>query len=180
MKEQIQTYKSEADLLAGMKDELPALRQGYDVSKALSALDGLKFTTAPAQRSHATLVYLYKGTQDFLAQLFADIQTQAWQGSAVEGRVTAGNMEGLTMALPFGSRFMKLEQVKPETLLTMAEDYCRKVSDSSDYYHRQELMAIFAYMHGLRQDPYRGQTQQLMREHRGFASRWLNVLQGGS
>jgi hypothetical protein len=63
-------------------------------------------------------------------------------------------------------------------LIEMAQSFCAQVSDSTDYYRRQELIAIFARVQGL-QTVAAHVADQLMEENRGFRSRWLRVLQNG-
>ena len=60
----------------------------------------------------------------------------------------------------------------------MAKSFAGQVSDSTNYYRRQELSAIFARVQGL-QTVAAHVADQLMEENRGFRSRWLKVLQNG-
>ena len=55
---------------------------------------------------------------------------------------------------------------------------CSTISDSTDYYRRQELIAIFAKMQGLDQISSLVATQ-LSEENRAFRLRWTRVGQSG-
>jgi eukaryotic-like serine/threonine-protein kinase len=186
MREQMDRFKRESTQLAEISSSLPALTKGYDVSAVLETLKDMQFETPAVDRALKTQSYLYEGSRDFLEQLFFDLRSMGWQGRItsrsgvnMDGRVTAASLQSITLTLPYGTRTVELEQISPQTLWEMAQSFIVNVQDSTDYYRRQELCAIFAHQQGLREEPYRSQTQELMQEHRGFASRWLQVLQGG-
>jgi serine/threonine protein kinase len=186
MREQLERYKRESEQLTEILAALPGLARGYDVSLAVEALADLQFDTPAAKRSLETQRYLYTGQQAFLEQLFTDIKLRGWQGRItsrsgvpIDGRIVSADLRQASITLPYGSRSVELSQVAPQTLLQIAQDMLTSITDSTEYYRRAELCAVFAHQQGLRDEPYRSQAQQLMREHRGFASRWLQVLQGG-
>jgi eukaryotic-like serine/threonine-protein kinase len=187
MKEQLQKAKRETEQLAEIVEALPGLAKGYDISLALDALKDLQFETPSAKRALESQLYLYQGQQDFLSQLISDLAGKGgWQGRIVarsgipmDGKVLSADLKTATIALAYGSRSVELAQIAPQTLLEISAAMLAPVRDSTDYYRRSELYAIFAHMQGLTDEPYRSQAEQLRREHRGFQSRWLQVLQGG-
>jgi hypothetical protein len=70
-----------------------------------------------------------------------------------------------------------LDTVDSESLIDMAQAFCAQVTDSTEYYRRQELTAAFARIQG----SHDASTiaAQLMEENREFRTRWMQVLQGG-
>ena len=61
----------------------------------------------------------------------------------------------------------------------MAQDFCGSVRDSSEYYRRREMIAVFAKLQGLDAMAH-AVAAQLMEENRVFRQRWTLVEQGGS
>jgi len=59
--------------------------------------------------------------------------------------------------------------------MKMASDYTALVRDSTEYYRRMELMAVFARVNGL-QTLSATIAVPLMEENREFRMRWLKVL----
>lgn len=187
IRDQVDRYRAESAQLKELLGTIPALRRGYDVSTVIETLKEIRFETPAVQRRLETQNYLYQGSRDFLNQLFVDLSNTGWRGkilarsgSSLEGQIISANLQELTLSLPYGTRTLALEQVAPETLWEIAQAFIVPVTDSTDYYHRQELCAIFAHQHDLKDERYHDKTQELMREHRGFTSRWLQVLQAGS
>jgi serine/threonine protein kinase len=185
MKEQAERRKRELDQLAELSASLPSLVRGYDYSPAISILQGMKFESPEVQAALDGKLYLYQGASDFLTQLFKDFSTQGWTGhllrrdaAPLDGRVTAATMREMTMTLSRGALTIPMDQITPEMLIDMAQSFGAQVSDSTDYYRRQELIAIFARVQGL-QTVAAHVADQLMEENRGFRSRWLKVLQNG-
>lgn len=185
MKVQAERRKRELDQLAELNSSLPSLVRGYDYSPAISILTGMKFESPEVQAALDGKLYLYQGANDFLAQLFHDLGAQGWTGhllrrdsAPLDGRVTAATAREMTVTLSRGALIIPMDQVAPEMLIEMAQSFCAQVSDSTDYYRRQEFIAIFARVQGL-QTVAAHVADQLMEENRGFRSRWLKVLQNG-
>ena len=74
-----------------------------------------------------------------------------------------------------GAATMPTAQLSPETLVEIAQSRVAEVTDSTDYYRRQELIAVFARLNGL-QAVSAAVAASLMEENRDFRMRWLKVL----
>ncbi len=73
---------------------------------------------------------------------------------------------------------IETDTLTPELLVTVAQNLLETVTDSTDYYRRQELIVVFAKMQGLYHivSPV---ASQLMEENRAFRQRWARVEQSG-
>ena len=169
--------------LAEITATLPALVQGYDYSRVVELLKDVRFESPEVQSALEGRRYLYEQGQAFLTQLFADIAAQGYQGklqrvegSTLEGRVTAADLAQVTISLERGVLTLPLTSLAPETLLDAAEFFAARTRDSTDYYQRQERIAVFARLTGLH-SLSATVAAQLMEENRGFRSRWLKVVQ---
>ena len=162
---------------------LPTLVQGYDYSRVIDMLRGIRFESTEVQSALEGQRYLYGQAQEFLKQLFADVAAQGYQGkvyrrdgSPLEGKVTAVDLEKLTLSLERGAITLPLDNVLPDTFLDAAQHFASQTTDSTDYYTRQERIAVFARVAGLHQ--LSGTVAaQLMEENRDFRLRWMKVVQ---
>jgi len=162
---------------------LPTLVQGHDYSRVVEMLRDMRFESPEVQSALEGRRYLYEQAQAFLTQLFADIAAKGWQGrlqrregSALEGRVTAAEMEKVTISQDRGVVTVPMDSVSPETLLAAAQFFAGQVTDSTDYYQRQERIAAFARVTGLH-SLSATVAAQLMEENRSFRMRWMKVVQ---
>lgn len=162
---------------------IPTLVQGYDYSRVVELLKDVRFESPEVQSALEGRRYLYEQGQAFLVQLFADISTQGYQGklqrvagSTVEGKVTAADPTQITVSLERGALTLPLDSLAPETLLEAAQFFAAQTTDSTDYYLRQERIAVFARVTGLH-NLSATVAAQLMEENRGFRSRWMKVVQ---
>lgn len=162
---------------------LPGLVQGYDYGRVLELLKDIKFESPEVQSALEGRRYLYEQGQAFLVQLFADISDKGYQGritraegSTLEGRITAASPAELSIALDRGIMTLPLDKLAPETLLDAAQSFAAQVTDSTDYYLRQERIAVFARLTGLH-SLSATVAAQLMEENRDFRSRWMKVVQ---
>jgi hypothetical protein len=183
MAEQRSLRQRELAQLAEITATVPSLVQGYDYSRAVDLLKDIRFESSEVQAALEGQRYLYEQAQAFLTQLFADISTKGYQGklqrregSVLEGKVTAANMEKLTISLERGIMTVPLESVLPETLLHAAQFFATQTTDSADYYLREERIAVFARVAGLHQFSATI-AAQLMEENREFRTRWMKVVQ---
>lgn len=185
MKEQLDHKKRELDQFGELLKTVPTLVRGYDFSPAIRILKDMQFESPEVQSAMDGKLYLYQGAADFMSQLFTDIAATGWQGSVerreaspISGWVTAATLQDLTISLnrtsPNAAK-IPLEQVEPETLIKIAQTFCNSISDTPDYQHRQELIAIFARMQGLT-EVASNVAAQLMDESRPFRQRWMKVL----
>lgn len=186
MKRQLEHRKRELDQLAELSSTLPTLVRGYDFSPAINILKSMHFESPEVQAAIEGKLYLYQGASDFLTQLFADLASRSWSGRVVrqgatplDGHVTAATLREMTITLNNGTLVISMDQVAPDMLLEMAQSFCSQISDSTDYYRRQELIAIFARVEG-QQAIATTVANQLMDENRSFRVRWLKVLQSGT
>lgn len=162
---------------------LPGLVQGYDYGRVLELLKDIKFESPEVQSALEGRRYLYEQGQAFLVQLFADISDKGYQGritraegSTLEGRITAASPAEISIALDRGVMTLPLDKLAPETLLDAAQSFAAQVTDSTDYYLRQERIAVFARLTGLH-SLSATVAAQLMEENRDFRSRWMKVVQ---
>lgn len=166
-----------------MTNVLPGLVQGYDYSRVLELLKDMRFESPEVQSALEGRRYLYEQGQTFLTQLFADFNTTGYQGriiraegSTLEGRISAANLKEVTLTLERGAMTLSLEDLAPETLLDAAQGFAQQVTDSTEFYERQERIAVFARLTGLH-SLSATVAAQLMEENRGFRSRWMKVVQ---
>lgn len=185
MKEQLDHKKRELEQFGELIKTLPTLVHGYDFSAAIRILKQMQFESPEVQAATDGKLYLYQGASDFVSQLFRDIAAQGWQGSVerrdatpVTGWVVGATMQDLTISLnrtsPNAAK-IPMEQVEPDALVKMAQAFCSTISDTTDYQHRQEMIAIFARVEGLT-DVASTVATQLMDECRPFRLRWMKVL----
>lgn len=186
LRQQLAHRKRELDQLAELSSTLPSLVRGYDYSPAVAILKEMTFESPEVRSAHESKLYLYQGASDFMKQLFADITASGWSGRLVrqgalpvEGKVTAMTMKDITVMLPRGAITLPMEQIGPEMLIEMAQGFLKTISDSTDYWHRQEMIAIFARLQG-RPQIANEVASQLMDDYRPFRERWLRVLQSGT
>ncbi|HYF37160.1 MAG TPA: hypothetical protein VD994_17805, partial [Prosthecobacter sp.] len=183
MPQQRALRKRELAQLEEIVATLPALIQGYDYSRVVGMLRDIRFESPEVQGALEGQRYLYEQAQAFLLQLFADIAKSGYQGkvyrregSMLEGKVTAADLEKLTITLDRGSITIPLDTVLPETLLHAMQFYTQQVTDSAEYYQRQERIAVFARVSGLH-SLSATVAAQLMEENREFRLRWMKVVQ---
>ncbi|MDB6137062.1 MAG: Serine/threonine protein kinase, partial [Verrucomicrobiaceae bacterium] len=185
MKEQLDHKKRELDQFGELTKTLPTLVRGYDFSPSQRILQEMRFESPEVQNAMEGKRYLYQGAADFMGQLFKDIASQGWQGTVerregtpITGWVTGATFQDMTISLSRSSTNaakIPTEQVEPETLIKMAQFFCSTISDTPDYQHRLEMIAIFARMEGLT-DVASNVATQLMDESRPFRLRWMKVL----
>lgn len=169
--------------LAELTGALPSLAQGYDYARVVALLRDIRFQSPEVQAALEGKLYLYEQAQAFLEQWFTDIAAQGWQGrlqrtegGSLEGRITAANLEQVTVSLERGVVPLPLQSLAPETLLESAQAFAAQTTDSADFYSRQERIAVFARVVGLH-SLSATVAAQLMEEHRGFRLRWMKVVQ---
>lgn len=162
---------------------LPSLVQGYDYTRVLELLKDVRFKSPEVQSALEGRRYLYEQGQAFLNQLFADITLHGYQGklqriggSTLEGRVTAADFNQVTVSLDRGVLSVPLDSLAPESLLEAAQFFVEQTTDSTEYYQRQERIAVFARVTGLHNFSATV-AAQLMEENRDFRSRWMKVVQ---
>lgn len=164
---------------------LPAMVRGYDFAKVVDVLKDTRFETPEVQTALESKRYFWSKAQQFVDQLVADVKLQGYTGTIprkvgtpLQGKIARLDASNITVALQHGETTFPTDIVPPDLLVAMAQQFCQGVSDSTDYYRRQEMIAIFAKTVGLNQ---MAQTVagQLMEENRAFRQLWTNVEQGG-
>ncbi len=90
----------------------------------------------------------------------------------------ASVVEPVSVTLERGTLSLPFESLTPECLVEIAQDFSAEVTDSTDYYRRQEIIASFARLNGLTQLSATI-AAQLMEENRSFRSRWMKVMEAG-
>jgi tRNA A-37 threonylcarbamoyl transferase component Bud32 len=168
-----------------LAESLPAIVRGYSYGSAVEVLQQMKFESPEVKTALEGRLYLYKNATAFMDQLFADLSQRGWSGllkrresSALTGTVRYASYAELRIQLERGEVSIPLVTVPPEMLLEMAESLKTDVSDSTEVYRREEIMAAFAKINGLDEEAAAISTV-LMEENRGFRVRWMKVLQGG-
>lgn len=180
--------RRKADLaqLSEVIELLPSLVNGFDYSRAIDLLTSLRFETTDVRTTVEGRLYLYTSARDFTKQLQLDLISKGWAGTIMQRsgvtlagrlRLAAGSsdlqlkVEGGTITIPFDS-------IAPQSLIEMAQSFTAQVTDSTEYYRRQELAATFARAAGLDQLSTT-LAAQLMEENRPFRSRWMKVMEAG-
>jgi hypothetical protein len=172
----------EQEQLQDLTELLPSLVHGHDYSKVLDVVQSMAFETPELKAALDGKVYLYSQAQAFMHQLMDDVARKPWRGkvrrtdgSSVDGSITAMTATEVTVTLDRGVVPLPTAVVSPETLVEAATAYTNEVTDSTDYYRRQELTAVFARVAGLHAMSAMI-AAPLMEENREFRMRWLKVL----
>lgn len=184
LKAQAQHRREELQQFSEINKQLPLARL-FDFSPSVEILTDLQFDLPEVRAAADSRLYLYKGAVEFTQLLFKDIAGKSWtgrvqrrEGPPLDGRVTAISHTSITLSLARGALTIPMNDVAPETLIDIAQAFSNTVTDSTEYYHRQELIVLFARATGQEQTAS-ATASQLMAENRAFRARWLNVLQSG-
>ena len=185
LKEQLARRQRELDQLSDLAESLPALVRGYDYSNVMTILKEMQFESPEVRAALEGRLYLYEGAASFMSQLFDDFKNRGWSGTLkrkdappITGSVRQADLKEVHLQLERGEITLALATVAPETLLEIAGEFEKGISDSTEVYRREELMAAFAKLNGL-EDQAAAISTVLMEENRGFRSRWMKVLLGG-
>jgi tRNA A-37 threonylcarbamoyl transferase component Bud32 len=177
--------ESERKQVEEMIESLPELVRGYDYSHGVDLLEGLKFETPEVQHAVSTRLYLWSKAREFMTTLIADVTARGYTGTLnrdvgmpLQGRLSRLEYDTATISLERGQVQVPTASLTPETLVSIAQSMCASISDSTDYYRRQELIAVFAKLQRLDQISTLVATQ-LAEENRGFRQRWARVAQSG-
>jgi len=173
-------------LLAEVNALVPSLVQGYDYSRAIDIITGTRLETEDVRNALDGRLYLHTQSRDFIRQVMADLEAKGWtgtitrrEGGQLTGRigfsVSSGNV---TVALERGTLSLPFESLTPECLVEIAQSFSSQITDSTDFYRRQESIAAFARLNGLSQLSATI-AAQLMEENRNFRSRWMKVMEEG-
>ena len=180
-----QLRQRELTQLDEINETLPSLVRGYDFSNGVDLLEGMRFETPEVQNAVSDRYYLWSKAREFMTTLMADIQARGHTGTfnrrnglPLQGRLTRLDYDSATFSLERGQFVLPTTTLAPETLVSIAQAMNTTVSDSTDYYRRQELIVIFAKMNGLDQIAA-VVASQLSEENRAFRLRWARVAQSG-
>ncbi len=175
----------ELEQLKDLNATLPSLVHGYDYSSGVELLKEMHFQTPEVQGVVADRLYLWSKAHEFMTTLMADIQARGFVGQVprrtgmpLQGKVTALGYDVSVVALERGQVSIETDTLAPEFLIAMAQTILETITDSTDYYRRQELIVIFAKMQGLSHISTSA-AAQLMEENRAFRQRWARVEQSG-
>lgn len=179
--EEKKVRQAELAQLAEATATLPSLVQGYDFSRVVAVLREMRFESAEVQSALEGRRYLYEQAQAFMDTLAKDVSTKGYTGrlhriqaSTLDGRATAMDPEKIVLSLERGNLAIPTSSLTPETLLDMAQSFTADVTDSTEYYQRQEAIAAFARVAGLH-SLSATVAAQLMEENRSFRLRWMKV-----
>ncbi|MFZ4764346.1 MAG: hypothetical protein ACOYMN_05285, partial [Roseimicrobium sp.] len=175
----------ELTALSELNEALPGLLRGFDYSHGAELLDGMKFETPEVQNAIVNKHYLWSKSLEFMTTLTSDIAARGYigtlqrrSGPALQGRLTKLDYVNATISFDRGQIAIPTDTLAPETLVAIAQAISSTISDSTDYYRRQELIVVFAKMQGLDQIATTVATQ-LMEENRPFRQRWARFEQSG-
>ncbi len=182
-KEQELRRKKDLEQFSQLNQLIASLSQSYDYSHVIEMLGGKTFDTEEVRSALESRVYLYTQARDFIHQLNADLSTKGWSGkltrrsgSTLAGTVTAASGAAmLDIKVDGGTLSVPLDSITPESLIEMAQSFTAQITDSTDYFHRMELAAVFAHVAGLTQLSTTLATQ-LTEENRSFRMRWTKVM----
>ncbi len=178
--------QADLELLAEVNYLVPSLVQGYDYTRAIDMLGSTHLQTADVRTALDGRLYLYTQSRDFIRQLTTDLSTKGWtgtitrrEGGQLTGRITS-NAAGtqITILLDRGTITLPFASLTPESLVEIAQSLGTQVTDSTDYYRRQETTAAFARLTGLTQLSTTI-AAQLMEENSSFRMRWMKVMAAG-
>jgi serine/threonine protein kinase len=178
--------QADLELLTEVNALVPSLVQGYDYTRAIDLLSGTHLQTADVRTALDSRLYLYTQSRDFIHQLTTDLATKGWtgtitrrEGGQLTGRITS-NAAGtqISILLDRGTLTLPFESLTPESLVEIAQSLGTQVTDSTDYYRRQETTAAFARLTGLTQLSTTI-AAQLMEENSSFRMRWMKVMAAG-
>ena len=162
------------------------MAHGYDFGRVVELLKETRFESPEVQGAMANKLYLWSKAQDFVDQLAADVNARGFMGSfarrsgaPLQGRLAKMDRANATLALLRGELIVPTDTIAPDALVLMAQSFCASVRDSTDYFRRQEMIAVFAKLQGLDQMAHTV-AAQLMEENRAFRQRWTRVEQSGS
>ena len=168
-----------------LTESLPALVRGYDYGHSVELIENMHFESPEVQNAVSTKLYVWSKAKEFVDTLMADVNERGFSGSILrktgmplQGRLSKMDLNNATITMERGQFIVPSETLSAEGLITMAQTFSDSVSDSTDYYRRQELIAIFAKIQGLSQTATTV-AGQLMEENRPFRQRWARVEQGG-
>lgn len=178
--------KRELAQLNDMVTDLPALVHGYDFSHAVSFLKDIKFEAPEVQTAMANKRYLWTNAHEFMQQLISDVNSKGYVGTIVrrngtplQGRLVKMDYTNATIALERGEVTVPTETLPPDLFIQMAQKFCESVTDSTNFYQRQEMIVIFAKLQGL-DEMANAVALQLMQENRSFRQRWTRIEQTGT
>ncbi len=184
-RELLERRHRELEQLMELNASLPSLVRGYDYSAVIRLLREMRFESPEVRAALEGRLYLYESAAAFLDQWFADIRTRTWagtlrrkDGAPISGTITQANLMEVRIRLERGELTLPLASIPSDALLEIAGKIGDTVSDSTEYYRRQELIAAFAKVTG-NEELAASVSTTLMEEHRGFRARWMKVLQGG-
>uniref|UniRef100_UPI0037834CEB serine/threonine-protein kinase n=1 Tax=Prosthecobacter sp. TaxID=1965333 RepID=UPI0037834CEB len=178
--------QSDLALLGEVNALVPSLVQGYDYSRAIDLLGGTRLETDDVRSALDGRLYLHTQSRDFIRQITADLASKSWNGTITrrEGGQMTGRIactaDGATVnvTLERGTLSIPFDSLTPECLVEIAQAFSAEVTDSTDYYRRQEVIASFARLNGLTQLSATI-AAQLMEENRSFRTRWMKVMESG-
>jgi tRNA A-37 threonylcarbamoyl transferase component Bud32 len=178
--------QSDLALLGEVNALVPSLVQGYDYSRAIDLLGGTRLETDDVRSALDGRLYLHTQSRDFIRQITADLASKSWNGTITrrEGGQLTGRIactaDGATVnvTLERGTLSIPFDSLTPESLVEIAQAFSAEVTDSTDYYRRQENTAAFARLNGLTQLSSTI-AAQLMEENRSFRTRWTKVIEAG-
>ncbi len=178
--------QADLELLAEVNALVPSLVQGYNYSRAIDMLAGTHLDTEDVRAALESRLYLYTQSQVFIRLVTADLAAKGWtgtisrrEGGQMTGRIicdTSGTLANIT--LDRGTLTIPFDSLTPESLVEIAQAFESQVTDSTDYYRRQEAIAAFTRLNGLTQLSATI-AAQLMEENRNFRSRWMKVMEAG-
>jgi eukaryotic-like serine/threonine-protein kinase len=185
VKELLQRRQRELAQLTELIESLPSLVRGYNYDSVIRLLKEIQFESPEVRAALEGRLYLYESAAAFLDQWCADVSGGNWTGTLqrrdaapITGTILKADLSELRIRLERGELTIPLGSISPDALLKVASEVGDGISDSTDFYRRQELIAAFAKVTG-QEELAATISSMLMEEDRGFRARWMKVLQGG-
>jgi predicted RNA-binding Zn-ribbon protein involved in translation (DUF1610 family) len=175
--------REEAAALERALEQIGPLRFDYAFARGIETLHSLSPWTPSAQERVADHVFLWQAAEDFLRLLAEDLNTHGFVGT-LERRPPLPPVAGATISRASRDKWLvragkiettlPLSATTPAFLISLAEGFVDRVTDSDAYYRRREGLVAFALLAGMG-DYARFAGELLMRESPAFGDRWSRL-----
>lgn len=183
---QDETRQRELAQFRELLSSLHLLANECEYGRVVELLKETRFESPEIQTAVASRLYVWSKAQEFVDQLAEDVNAKGFIGSltrrggaTLQGRLTKLDRSNATLMLSRGELVVPAGEIAPSALILVAQSFCSSIRDSTDYYRRQELIAVFARLQGL-DDMANAVAAQLMEENSAFRQRWVLFEQSGS
>lgn len=172
--------REEAAALDRALAQIDPLRADYAFARGVEVLHSLSPWTPSAQARVADHIFLWQAAEDFLRLLAQDLNAYGFAGT-LERRPPLPPVAGAAIGRASRDKWLvragkiettlPLSATTPAFLISLAEGFVDRASDSDGYYRRREALVAFAQLAGMG-DYARFAAELLMRESPTFRDRW--------